>query len=735
MNWLRSVLKDGICLLILTMAIPLYGVAQFVEVSEQSGLIHVFQHFGLMGGGVVVADFDNDGYDDVYLNGGINADRLFHNNANGTFTDISNAAGLTFFDTLYTFGASAADIDNDGDQDIFVTTWGYASAPFQQKLPNILLLNNGNGTFTDISAQAGITDSSNSTTAAFGDINKDGFLDIYVGNYVDTMKFLYDSLGTTIGYDPDGTTNYLYLNNGNNTFTEISGLTGTGNYGCALAISFSDYDNDMDLDIIVANDFGEWTGNGNALLENQYPADTFVNVAQLSGMYAEMYGMGIATGDYDNDGDLDYYITNIGKNILHRNNGDGTFSDVTDVANVANEWVIIDSLRTTGWGANFFDYDSDGDLDLYVSNGWVNALIPPTSELDFNKLYENQGNGQFIDVSLVLGFDSTFSHRGSALIDFDNDGDMDLISVANNFKWPLNSVDTARVRLYRNDNPNSGNWLEANLKGYCSNRDGIGSRIQVNSGGRSFIREVSGGSSHASRNTLRVHLGLDTITMIDTLWVFWPSGYRQFYLNVGVNQIIELVEDSATCFVADVFDTLCLGDTLYIDANPIVASGEYYERVLIDSITGYLRKHKVHFNGYAPLLIDTVLASGDFFNGIQVLSDTVIVQIYTSMDGCDSLIQLTITIANINGLPDRIVVDYQIYPNPFQDYLYIISNEGFSGFSTSITSILGKEVFYSETNGKSMRIGDLSEVVHQGIYIVEIQTNKGYFYRYTLVKQ
>ena len=731
---LNTAFRQALYLLVLVFTLPSTSVAQFTEVSEQSGLLHVFKHFGLMGGGVVVADFNTDGFDDVYLNGGQSGDKLFLNNGNATFTDVSGAAGLGVFDSVYSFGACAGDIDNDGDQDLFITTWGPASAPFDIKLPNILLLNNGDGTFSDISAQAGIVQAANSTSASFGDINRDGYLDIYVANYVDSMIFLYDTAGTIIGYDPESSLNFLYVNNGDNTFIETASQTGSSNFGCGLAASFSDFDNDRDPDIIVANDFGEWTNNGNALLENLYPADTFENISQTSGMNAEMYGMGIATGDYDNDGDLDYYITNIGKNILHRNNGDGTFTDVTDLANVGNEWVITDSLRTTGWGANFLDYDADGDLDLYVSNGWVNALIPPTAELDFNKLYENQGNGQFADVSLSMGIDSTFSHRGSALIDFDNDGDMDLISVANHFKWPVNSVDTARVRLYRNDNANSSSWLEVKLKGQCSNRDGIGARLIAEGGSRSFIREMDGGSSHASRNTLTIHFGLDTIAELDTLWVLWPSGYRQFSTNIAVNQIIEIEEDSTTCIITDVYDTLCLGDTLTIGTNSVITSGIYSELVLVDLLTGYLRMHNIHFNGSNPLFIDTTLLSGDLYNGIQFFSDTVITQIFTTSDGCDSTIQSTITIDEINTLPDRRTSTFQIYPNPFIDWMLIHSTAKNPGFSVSIKNLLGKEVYYSETNDKSMRIGDLSDMFHQGVYVVEIMDVHGYSHRQILVK-
>jgi hypothetical protein len=691
-------------------------------------------------------------------------------------------AGLSFFDSLYTFGVSAGDIDNDGDQDIFITTWGYASAPFQMKLPNILLRNNSNGTFTDISVQAGITDSSNSTSASFGDYNRDGFLDIYVANYVDSMKFLYDSLGEIIGYDPAGTNNYLYMNNGNNTFSEIAEYKGVSSFGCALTAVFSDFDNDRDPDMIVANDFGAWTGNGNALIENGYPTDTFVDVAQASGMYAEIYGMGIAVGDYDNDGNLDYYITNIGKNVLYRNNGDGTFSDVTDSAKVGNEWVFVDSLRSTGWGANFFDFDLDGDLDLFVSNGWVNALIPPTAQLDSNKLFRNLGNGQFEDVSSDMGFDSIFSHRGSAMIDYDNDGDLDIVSVANNYKWPLSSVDTPRVRLYRNDYSDGGSWLAVGLVGICSNRDGIGSRLIAKAGNRTFVREIRGGSSHASRSTLVAHFGLDNITILDTLWVYWPSGHRQFFLDINVNALLVLTEDSVLCSGTDSYDTLCLGDTIIIGGYTVVTSGVYPELLLIDSSSGYMRNRIIYFNDSNAMFIDTSicvgndvfgvsiqqdtlftlfvnnpfgcdtvlqvdavvldtfinfigleLTSGDYFNGTQVLTDTMFEQAFLTQDGCDSLVRTMITIVNgvkWNGTPSE---DYYIYPNPFSNQIYVVAPPNIEDFFLVLKTISGKEIVTTSTKHGAVVL-KIPEVA-AGQYVIEIRDKKGYFCRYTLMKQ
>ena len=346
-----------------------------------------------MGGGAAFFDMDNDGDEDLWISGGINRDVLYENDGSGYFKEVGVQAGLTITTNMVTTGVVTGDVDNDSYSDVLLLT--------HRGFHNTLLRNKGDGTFQDVTTSAGLEDESAYTlAAAMGDVNLDGYLDIYIANYIKKHVLLYDMTEDTVqGFDHTCHANRLYINNGDWTFTEVAEEQGVSDKGCGLAVAFSDYDGDNDADILVANDFGSWV-LPNALYKNQFPEDGYEDVGKFSGMDVQIYGMGIAIGDYDMDLDLDYYITNIGKNVLLQNMGNGIFTDQAVQAGVPDTYVD-EGLFTTGWGTAFMDFDNDTDLDLYVVNGFVpaapfisNALHNP------NRLFENDGDMDFLLVNV-----------------------------------------------------------------------------------------------------------------------------------------------------------------------------------------------------------------------------------------------------------------------------------------------------------------------------------------------
>ncbi len=527
--------------------------AQFTEVSLESGVLFQHESVHLQGGGGMFFDYNNDGWQDIYVAGGGGKDGLFHNNGDGSFTNVAEAAGLESIADFQTTGVISGDIDNDGFRDVFITTW--------HSQRNLLLHNNGDGTFTEIAEQAGVADIALSMASSFGDYNVDGYLDLYVGNYVEENGG-YDEEN---GYQHNCYPNFFYVNNGDGTFEEVSDFYKINDNGCALSVAFTDYDNDADVDIYVANDFGEWI-EPNAMYVNMYPTDFFSDLSTLTTLDVGLYAMGIAIGDYNEDGRFDYYITNLGRNRLIRGEGDFQFSDQAFQAGVDNTYSGVDpetgnSLFATSWGTAFFDYDNDTYLDLYVNNGHIPAVeIIKNAVEDPNKLYRNnQADGTFTDVSEEMGVANTDICRGVAVGDYDNDGDMDML-VVGILDITREYTSEYHVMLYRNDSP-PANWLKVELEGVTNNKQGIGSRIEVSVDGRTFIREIDGGSSHLSHHSTVAHFGLGDYEMIDELKVRWLGGEEQIFTNIAANQLVSIKEGEMTAIEEQTADLLQLHST------------------------------------------------------------------------------------------------------------------------------------------------------------------------------
>jgi enediyne biosynthesis protein E4 len=478
------------------------------------------------GNGAAFFDYDNDSDMDVLIvngstlanikHGGDPMVALFRNDGKGRFADVTPASGLSA--RGWGMGTCIADYDNDGFQDIYVTAFG----------PNVLVHNNGDGTFTDITARAGVGDPRWSTNCAFGDYDRDGDLDLYVANYLAFSELTIPKRGASssckyLGIDVMcgprdlvGEPDTLYRNNGDGTFTDVTrsaGIVDPGHYG--FGVLFSDLDDDGWPDIFVAND-----SVPNLLFRNNRNG-TFSEIGLPSGLALSVDGkaqasMGADAADYDGDGRLDVFVTNFSQdyNTLYQNSAEGLFSDVSHQAGV-----VTPALPYLGWGTGFADFDNDGLLDIFVANGHVYPEIDRsgrgTKYLQRKQLFKNQGKGRFSDVSEDVGGGLLIekSSRGAAFGDVDNDGDVDVLVINMN----------DRPTLLRNDTQSSNNWITLKIEG-TRNRDAIGARVWLEDGGSLQVAEVRSGGSYLSHNDMRVHFGLGRRTGVPPVKVRWPDG-------------------------------------------------------------------------------------------------------------------------------------------------------------------------------------------------------------------
>ncbi|MBI3664236.1 MAG: CRTAC1 family protein [Acidobacteria bacterium] len=507
-------------------------------------------------GGVALFDYDNDGWLDIYLVNGSTLDvlrgkeapphaALFHNNRDGTFTDVTSKAGVA--NERWGFGVAVGDFNNDGWPDLYVTNFG----------KNRLYRNNGDGTFTDVAEQAGVAVSGATniwtTAAAFGDYDRDGRLDLFIAGYV---KWDIDNppapgsavvagnyceyRGQRVMCGPRGLAgerDFLFHNNGDGTFTEVAEKAGVldpkGYYGFAAA--WADVNDDGWPDLLVAND-----STPNFLYLNRHDG-TFEDVSYPSGFALnengrEQASMGIAVGDYNHDGRLDLYVTNFSDdyNTLYRNEGDANFTDLTFQVGLGEQ-----TIPFLGWGTMFLDYDNDGHPDLFVANGHV---YPEVDRNDWGTtwkqrplLFRNLKGERFelVPPATGSGLAVLASARGAAAGDLDNDGRVDVV---------LNNLDGPPTVL-RNVTPSKNNWVSLKLAGSGkSPRDAIGATVFLTAGGIRQRGEVMSGSSFCSQNDLRVHFGLGTATQVDALEIRWPDGAQESVKLPGINRIVTIVQ-------------------------------------------------------------------------------------------------------------------------------------------------------------------------------------------------
>ena len=542
-------------------------VPLFREVAEEVGL--KFHHFTgatgefympeIMGSGVALFDYDNDGDLDVYLIQGATFDpaqdprhtkfpppagwkpgnRLFRNLLSETgklqFVDVTEQAGVGH--VAYGMGVAVGDYDNDGFQDLYVTNFGR----------NVLYHNNGDGTFTDVTAKAGVDDQRWSTSAAWVDYDRDGRLDLFVANYLDfTVK------GNKHCFAPTGERDYctpkmyqpvparLFHNGGDGTFEDVTEAAGIGAaIGPGLGVVCADFNGDGWPDIYVAND-----GSAAHLWINQRNG-TFKEESLLAGAAYSVdglpqAGMGVTAGDFDGDGDEDIFKTNLtneGAN-LYVNDGRGNFYDAS-----AEFGLLLPTFPYTGFGTEWFDYDNDGRLDLFIANGAVNGMESlrgsPYPFGQPNQLFHNEGPGnKFREMSANAGpaFASSEVSRGAAFGDIDNDGAIDIV-VANN---------NGRVRLLLNQSRllNRNHWLLVRLEALHGNRFGVGAKVELRQRGRKLLRRAHADSSYLSANDIRVHFGLGEEARIEEITVHWPSGECEAWDRIQADRIVTIRQGS-----------------------------------------------------------------------------------------------------------------------------------------------------------------------------------------------
>jgi hypothetical protein len=496
------------------------------------------------GPGVCVSDFDSDGFPDIYfVNGGISSSErggsrnaLYRNQRDGTFRDVTDQAGVP--GTGYGLGCVWGDYDNDGRPDLYVTQYG----------KNVLYHNNPDGTFTDVTVKAHVDGTDFGTMfhsgATFFDYDRDGFLDLYAGGYVEfgpkskqacSLGYIVEASCPPSVYP--GSPAVLYRNNGDGSFTNVTKAAGIFQpKGKNLSVAAHDYDNDGWPDLFVANDGVEFY-----LYRNQRNG-TFKESAFDAGIAllpdgAAMAAMCISFGDFDNDGRFDLYVSDFQDVPDHvwRGDGKGFFEEVTDRIGIAGP-----TKKVLSFGGGFFDYDNDGALDLFIANGHVYQGVektrPGVTYKQFNLLFHNERNGKFAAAASTGGdgFAVPYLGRGAAFADFDNDGNVDVV-VANSGEAPL---------LLLNGGGAGNHFLNVKLVGSKSNRDGMGARVKVTTSGVTLVREIAAGGSYLSQSDLRAHFGLGPAVRVERLEVLWPSGRTQAFTDVDADQFLRVSEGS-----------------------------------------------------------------------------------------------------------------------------------------------------------------------------------------------
>lgn len=535
-----------------------YPRVMFTDVSEAAGID--FNHFpGTrtsqlpedMGSGAAWGDYDGDGWIDLFVANEVGpltlseeeiaqsaaSCRLYRNNGDGTFTDVSVQAGVDY--RGWAMGAAWADYDGDGLLDLVVTTYGH----------NLLYRNRGDGTFTDESASSGLAEEKGFWSGvAWADYDRDGWLDLYVTGYVQYVQPKDNTL--TLQYDIENPTainpssfapqrNLLFRNDGDGTFTEMAQKAGVANEaGKSLAATWADFDEDGLLDLYVANDvsdnvFYRNLGNG-----------TFEDISHPAWVADHRGAMGIATGDWDNDSDLDIFVTHwiAQENALYTNQlaqarkaGAPALRFLDEADQYGLGQIALDYV---GWGTSFFDYDNDGRLDLFVVNGSTLQERDDDTKLGAmrSQLFWNRGRTEgFFNVSPVAGayFNEAYVGRGAAFADYDNDGDVDVFVVNHGGKGVL----------LRNDGGNQRSWLQVALRGRTGNPDAMGARLRLVSGASSQVRQVGSQASYASQNSPVEHFGLAGATRVDTLEVIWPDGATQILTDLTPGRRILVTRD------------------------------------------------------------------------------------------------------------------------------------------------------------------------------------------------
>ena len=507
--------------------LPLLCRAQFEDITARAGLQHNCATGAIMGGGAAFVDYDMDGWLDMVFIGGESPDRLYRNNTDGTFEDVSELLTKQVESDLTT-GVLVGDLNSDGCPDLVFTTWNDDGIDF-------ILTNDCNGNFL-LENENTLFKSANAMGGTLYDFNQDGLLDIYIANYVEEAVFLFDDNNEVNGFDHTPASNHLYINQGDMVFTEQSEEYGVASLGCALAVTVIPTPDKTGRGLYVANDFGEWV----------YPNEFFelgeslpyAEKASDYGLDIGIYSMGIGIGDLDNDLNFDLHISNLGSNSLLINDGTRYTNRASEMG-VENEFAP-DGLFTTSWGTFFFDVNNDRWQDLYVANGFINSPdFIKTSFIDPNQLYLNL-DGQLIDRGSAFGVANAGINRGSVYGDIDNDGDLDILTAYINFE-PSDNPDR-HYKLYENRTPNN-NFLDIDLVATSTASDAYGSILEITADDQKSIAYKYSGGTHTSQSSQLVHIGIDEAEIVDSVEIFWPSlETRSIIRDIPANTRLQVVE-------------------------------------------------------------------------------------------------------------------------------------------------------------------------------------------------
>lgn len=458
----------------------IYSQSIYQNVAQSSGVEDAGRSYG-----VAIGDFNNDYLDDFYVIRRSGKNLLYKNLGDGTFEELGSTAGVDYEGKAGM--AIWGDINNDSWLDLFVGNY---------EEPALLYLNNGDGTFSDIALDAGINTSTRVKAALFGDVDNDGFIDLYLSNI--------------------NQENMLFKNNGDLTFEDFTIESGALDTQVSMGSIFFDYDKDGDIDLYLTHD-----ANQPYILYQNDGDGHFTDVSAQSGTDYAGQGMGVDVGDINKDGWMDIYITNLSYNTLLLNNGDGTFSDISSEAGVTDQGM--------GWGTAFLDFNNDGLQDIYMVNDSYFAPLP-------NILYQNIGNNEFVIVSSDSPINSMNAGYGTACTDFNDDGKVDIF-VANN---GLND----KNELFENVTETNNNWVKIKLLGTQSNRAAIGARVEIIlEPGVLLIDEICAGSGYSGQNSMTLHFGLGDMEIIENLFVHWPSGSKELFGGLSVNKTYVIEEN------------------------------------------------------------------------------------------------------------------------------------------------------------------------------------------------